>query len=238
MGQPSNSSIIIRTQDRPTLPRTLASVARQTLRPAEIVLVDALGTLAPRAEHEGIPVNFVSAGRRLNRTRAANAGLAAARSGWLLLLDEDDEIEPTHLADLMAAIEREPTCRVAYSQTRLVDAAGATVRIFGGPFNRMALFNSNYIGPNAALFARTLLADGCRYDDEFQLFEDWDFWLQAAMRTGFAFTGRATAIYHASEGESGAGAAGNLDRSKVLAYRDRLARKWAASRQALTLLGG
>jgi glycosyltransferase involved in cell wall biosynthesis len=238
MGEPANSSIIVRTQDRPTLPRTLASIARQTRRPAEIVLVDALGTLAHREEHDGIPLQVVSRGRALSRTRAANAGLAAARAEWLLVLDEDDEIDPTHLEDLSTALRREPLARVAYSQTRLVDAQGDTTRVFGGPFNRAALFQSNYLSNHSALFARTLVAEGCRYDESFPVLEDWDFWLQAAMRTPFAFTGKPTAVYHAGAGSSGAGAGANLDREQLLAHRDRLMRKWASARAALGMAEG
>jgi glycosyltransferase involved in cell wall biosynthesis len=238
MGELSNSSIIVRTQDRPTLPRTLASITRQTRPPAEIVLVDALGTLARRDECEGIPVRFVSHGRPLKRAQAANAGLAAARSDWLLFLDEDDESDFTHLDDLFAALAREPLARVAYSQTRLVDAKGETTRVFGGPFNRAALFQSNYLSNHAVIFARSLVTEGCRYDESFPVLEDWDFWLQAAMRTPFAFTAKATAVYHAAAGSSGAGAGTNLDREQLLAQRDRLMRKWAAARAALGLASG
>jgi glycosyltransferase involved in cell wall biosynthesis len=238
MGELSNSSIIVRTQDRPTLPRTLDSIARQTRRPAEIVLVDALGTLAPRFGHDGVPVHFVSLLRKLSRTEAANAGLASATSQWLLLLDEDDEIEPTHLEDLFAALAREPLARVAYSQTRLVDPAGQADRVFGGPFNRAMLFQSNYISTHSALFARSLVSEGCRYDETFEILDDWDFWLQAAMRTPFAFTGKPTAVYHAAGGASGAGAGGNLDRERLLAHREKLMGKWATARAALGLAGG
>src|SRR5437868_12593608 len=107
MGGLMNCSVIVRTQDRPTLPRTLESIARQTLRPDEIVLVDAVGKLPAPTDHEGIPIRLVTRARALTRTQAANAGISAARGAWMLLLDEDDEIEPTHLRDLMAAIDRE-----------------------------------------------------------------------------------------------------------------------------------
>jgi hypothetical protein len=76
------------------------------------------------------------------------------------------------------------------------------------------------------LFAMSAVADGVRFDEMLPIFEDWDFWVQLARRSAFAFTGRATAIYHATTGQSGAGAAGNLDREAVLAQRERLLRKW------------
>jgi len=229
-------SVIARTVGRPSFQRALDCIAAQTHRPLEIVLVDSRLTQPPTAEFRGIPVNHVRRGK-LERIEAANAGLDAARGEALLFLDDDDEIEPTHVADLAAALSggRE---RAAFSQTRLVDAAGRTERIFGGPFDRMALFRSNYLAIHAVLFERSLLAEGCRFDESLALLEDWDFWLQVSMRTAFAFTGKPTAIYHATRGQSGAGAGGNLDREGLLAQRERLMRKWENARRALAIASG
>lgn len=217
-------SVVTRTMGRPTLPRTLASVAAQSHRPVEIVLVDAAaGGIAMKA-HGGLPVRVVGGGP-YSRPRAANAGLQATRGAWILFLDEDDEIAPGHLANLLAAatVSGLPA---AYSQTQLVDANGPG-RIFGGgPFNRPALLQSNYLAIHAVLFHRSLLATA-RFDESLATFEDWDFWLQLSRHTGFAFTGSPTAIYHAADGASGAGSGANLDREAVLAQREVLMRKWA-----------
>jgi glycosyltransferase involved in cell wall biosynthesis len=230
-------SLIVRTTGRATLERTLGRIAAQTYRPLEIVLVDASGALAPRAEFKDIPVRFVQRGR-LARAPAANAGLDAATGSVLAFLDEDDEIEPAHVEDLVRAMRAARGARVAYSQTRLVDASGRTERIFGGPFNRMALFRSNYLAIHAVAFERSLVAEGCRFDESLAMFEDWDFWLQASMRTAFAFTGNPTAIYHAAAGQSGAGSGANLDREALIAHRERLMRKWEPARRALEAASG
>jgi glycosyltransferase involved in cell wall biosynthesis len=227
-------SVIVRTMSRPELARALDRVAAQTYRPLEIVLVDAAASREPVHEHRGVPVVFVRRGA-LDRPRAANAGLAAARGEAMMLNDEDDEMEPTHLADLVAALGTNRMARVAYSQSRLVDEAGNTARVFGGPFDRRALFRSNYLSSNAGLWERSLVAEGCRFDESFKIFEDWDFWLQCAMRTAFAFTGRPTAIYHGIEGRSGAGAGPNRDRERLLAQRERLMRKWERAIRSLEL---
>ncbi len=218
-------SVIVRTMGRPELARALDSVAAQTHRPLEIVLVDAAAKGLARTGHAGIAVRVTGKGR-LDRAQAANAGLDAAAGEWLMLLDEDDEIEPDHIAQLLAAIAREPFTRAAYSQTRLLDADGRFQRLLGGPYDREALFRSNYLAIHAVLFARSLVADGARFDETFAIFEDWDFWQQLAGRTRFAFTGTPTAIYRAAAGQSGAGGEGNLDRDAVLAQRDRLMSKW------------
>jgi glycosyltransferase involved in cell wall biosynthesis len=228
-------SVIVRTMGRPALSKALDSIAAQTHRPMEIVLVDAAGSGVSYPAHGGLPVRVVRKGA-LDRARAANAGLEAARGGWVMFLDEDDEIEPTHVADLLltAANARVPA---AYSQTRLMAANGEAERLMGGPFDRLALFRSNYLAIHAVLFNRALVTQGCRFDESLAMFEDWDFWLQVAMRTPLAFSGRPTALYYAGDGESGAGSGGNLDREAVLAQREHLMRKWQTAQSALEALG-
>jgi hypothetical protein len=149
----------------------------------------------------------------------------AARGAWIAFLDEDDEIDPAHVASLVATATA-AGMPVAYSQTRMIGAEDAERVFGGGPFDREALLRSNYMAIHAVLFSRAFVDQGLRFDETLATFEDWDFWLQLSARAGFAFTGQPTAIYRAAAGSSGAGAGPNLDRAAVLAQRERLMRKW------------
>lgn len=202
---------------RPSLSRALDSIAAQTHRPMEIVLVDAAGTGVSMASHGGLPVRIVRKGA-VSRARAANAGLEAARGGWVMFLEEDDEIDRTHVADLLLAAAGARVL-AAYSQTRLL-SEGGDIRIVGEPFDRLALFHENYLAMPAVLFNRSLVTQGCRFDEALETLEDWDFWLQVATRTPLAFSGRATA--QSPEAGRDADAEG----------RERLMRKWESAQAA------
>jgi glycosyltransferase involved in cell wall biosynthesis len=226
MNTPPLVSAIVRTVGRPELPRALASLAAQHYRPIEIVIVNAASIPLALPATPGLRRNVIDPGRPLPRPEAANAGLAAARGDWMIFLDEDDAIEADHI-ELLVATAAISGSAVAYSQTRLVDAAGATTRFLGGgPFNREALLRSNYLSIHAVLFSRAFVDAGARFDESFEIFEDWDFWLQLSERCDFAFTGKATAIYSMDSGASGAGGGANQDRERLLAQRERLMRKW------------
>lgn len=181
-------SVIVRSTGRPTLTRTLNSIAAQTHRPIEIVLVEVAGAPVDWSVPEGITVERRAAAG-LDRPAAANAGLAAANGRYVAFLDDDDWYHPHHLHALGAALERTSDARVAYAAIEVVDdrAEGHPVRrwLYDRPFDAVALLAENYIPLNALLVDRTLLAGGTRFDETLPLYEDWDFLIGLSRRTRF-----------------------------------------------------
>jgi len=91
----------------------------------------------------------------------------------------------------------------------------------------------NFIHLSTALFARSLVADGCRFDEAFEIMQDWDFFLQCAQLTPFHFEPRQTFEWRVDLGTSGTGVGGNRDAARFARFRDAIYAKWGARRQAL-----
>ena len=216
-------SVIVRTIGRNTLPRTIESIERQTWRPIEIVLVLARAIPAPEIR-TSLPVKVVGGETARRRSPAANLGMESAAGEWMMFLDEDDAVEPDHVELLLAAAYAAAR-PVAYSQTRLIDTRGYQ-RLMGGPFNRAFLMRSNYLAIHAVLFHRRFVEGGARFDESYEVFEDWDFWLQLMQHTDFAFVMKPTAIYYVDSGISGGGGGANLDRASAVRSHARILDKW------------
>ena len=225
-------SVVVRSQGRPSLARSLASVASQTWRPLEIVIVNA-GTslIVPPPARPGLASRVIGGGP-YDRPRAANAGLDAARGEWIVFLDDDDAFMPDHVESLWRAAAGSGAL-VAYSATQCLDEQGRTAKTLAMDFDRLKLYSLNYIQIGAALFSRTLVAEGCRFDEEFECLQDWDFWLQLAQRTHFVHTGLATNLWSAFSGASGCGMGANSDERQFDRFSELLSRKWKATGTAL-----
>lgn len=202
-------SVIIRSMDRPTLREALDSVALQTYANVEVVVVAACG---PR--HKALPTTcgrfplrqVTDPAGGLTRAAAANAGLDAAIGEYLIFLDDDDWFDPDHLRGLVAALTEAENHRVAYSGVRTVDDRRHPLpTVFNHPFDPIKLLAGNYLPIHGVLFHRSLISEkGCRFDTAFDVYEDWDFWLQLAEQTGFTHVPVISANYRIA-GTSGFG---------------------------------
>lgn len=190
-------SIICRSIGRPELSQALASISAQDYPNLEIILVDAAasGMTAPQSDRE---LRLVTPQAALPRAAAANAGLDAASGELLMFLDEDDWIAADHVSNLANCLRANPDLLAAYSSTRKTDKNGNDLdTVFREPFQPLLLMRDNYIPIHAMLFSASLLEKGCRFDEQFEVYEDWDFWLQLAEHTDFHHLDQVTAFYRA-----------------------------------------
>jgi GT2 family glycosyltransferase len=142
---PELASVIIPNWNGATyLPTCLDALGRQTVADFEIIVVDngsddnSLALLEesyPQARVIALPRNLGYAG-------GCNAGLRAARGETLVILNNDTEVTPTWLAELLSAMDRHPDAGMVTPKVLLWDdratlhTTGDYVRVNGIPDSR------------------------------------------------------------------------------------------------------
>ncbi|MDQ7903576.1 glycosyltransferase family 2 protein [Phytohabitans sp. ZYX-F-186] len=184
---PGSVSVVIPVHDNAgTVAACLRSVAAQTLRPAELILVDDRGrdgaVAVARRTLAGLdlPHRVIAHERNRGAGAARNTGLARATGTWVWFLDSDDEADPRFLARMVeagtaygAGIVACRTRRVGPDGTpREVDEPPWERAVVAGPeAARLLLRNRVRAYPCNKLFRRTALPAGVW--DEGRAYEDF-----------------------------------------------------------------
>ena len=172
----------------------MRSLARQTFRDFEIVIVDdgsrdpeTLRKLAAQGD-AALVIHQANAGP----SAARNAGVRAARGGILFMLDCDDTIEPDFLAETVGLLDASPAdVGMVFSDIRLIGAeSGVSTRYF----NRFDLLFTNTLSSGLVMRREAFDAAG-GYDEAMRDgYEDWDFSLRLA-RAGYRGVRLAKPLY-------------------------------------------
>lgn len=203
MGEPL-VTVVIRTTGRPELSEALCSVAAQTYSRIEVILVDVegKGSIALDEGCGNFEVRLISSGTHLSRGAAANVGLDAARGDYMVFLDDDDWFLSDHVACLVSAVSESESARAAYVgiECRRRNNLGMweRVHVFNEPYNPTRLLLENFLPIHAVLFERALLGKQLRFEETFQVYEDWDFWIPLSQLTTLVQVDRVTAVYRIS----------------------------------------
>lgn len=197
-------TILTRTLGRPCLAEAAASVAAQTLRPREWLVVDASGAgLRPPAAGD-VPVRVVGAGERLPRSRAANLGLDRAEGARAMFLDDDDLLAPDAVRILTAALDALPGPALAYGNVRAESGGLPSPDRFALDYADLLLLRRNVFPNNAAMFDLAPLREhAIRVDETLDWFEDWDFWIRLSAHVPFHHVPHEVATYRMGLSESG-----------------------------------
>ena len=201
-------SVIVRTKDRPVLlQETLKSIIEQQHRPIEVVLVnDGGGDVFDIANSmlgsvQDVALQYISNKSPAGRSKAANYGLNAASGVFSLFLDDDDVLDATHISQLLAAhLENFPNGQLGathcIAKAMLFDEQGnGTLLSYQGEAVTLErLLYQNCLPIMTVLFS-TQVREFAQFDEQFDLFEDWDFWLQLIQRCSFHFIDQKSCVY-------------------------------------------
>lgn len=198
--------VLVRTMGRSTLGRAVASALAQQgvsvrvlIQPAQGLPLDGavLGVSGTDPRCEVLP----QAGA-LPRAQAANQLLRATQADAFLFLDDDDWLEPGHLAALQTALLQHPEAVAVHTGARIEQAGGAE----GGqylapdPVDADALLLTNRLAIHSVLVRRQAVEDpALRFDEGLACFEDWDFWCQLVERGPLVAVAQTTAVYCLSD---------------------------------------
>ncbi len=199
-------SIIVRTKDRPVLlKRALQSIADQTYRPVEVVLVNDGGCDLDVDELKAIlgdiTINYVRLEKNKGRAYAANVGVENVHGDYVGFLDDDDEFYPEHIQVLTEKL-KDDDLKIAYTDAEMVFAEFQDEEMvemfryvyYSHEFSPAALLIQNYIPFMCLLFPRNIF-DETRFDEAFDIFEDWVFLIQLSQKYWFRHIKKVTAKY-------------------------------------------
>lgn len=207
-------SIVIRSMARDCLREALQSVANAGFMPVEIILVNACGghhelSFAFEDRHSFRIVN--QDGSALDRSSAANLGLAESTGDFVLFLDDDDLIDVDHLERLFVCLNENPLAIAAYTGTRLLDTQGQVIREQNELWELDRLLGMNFLPIHSVMFRAARVRGQIFFDATLLLMEDWYFWSQLALQGKFIRLNGCSATYRLQHGESGLSAKRDKD---------------------------
>ena len=180
-------SVVIPTYNRAAfIEATLQSVLNQTYPHYEIIVVDNCST----DNTEELLQPYISAGQiyfikheqNFERARSRNTGMSVARGDFVTLLDSDDFMYPTNLADAAEYARANPEIKCFHNLYEFVDSERNTLRRQPLPplKNQLkAIAGGNFMACIGDFIYREIY-EQYKFDVTPELTggEDWEFWLR------------------------------------------------------------
>jgi glycosyltransferase involved in cell wall biosynthesis len=193
LNMPKVSVIIPAYNAMEYLPETFETVAGQTFKDFEVIVVndgstDEIECWAARVTD---PRFRLISQENLGLAGARNTGIAHAQGDYIAFLDADDLWDPTKLAKQVTVLEENAEVGLVYTWVALTDAQGKfTGRIFkntaeGDVWSQLTERNLVECG-SVAMVRRSCFETVGVFDCNLRSFvEDWDMWLRIASRYPF-----------------------------------------------------
>lgn len=185
----------------PYLRERIDSVLGQTYRDFEVIILDdcspddsreVIDGYRGRPEVTHVVYNETNSGSTF---RQWHKGFGLAQGEYIWIAESDDYADPHFLERCMEPFERDPGCVLAYTESRLVDAAGTPLPrqlvsarnlgqecdIWDGPafVKSNMLFHNVVYNASMAVFRKSAIPSDERYM-RFRMNGDWLFWCEVA----------------------------------------------------------
>jgi len=209
-------SVILPTRDRPAYLRAAAeSVLAQTLRPAELVVVDDGSRDCAARVLDALPQSGTFPVRRLRGPRsgpaaARNAGLRKAVGELVAFLDDDDVWLPEKLEWQARWFAARPSLGLVGTDcVRTHDPAGEQFGLGKQPrrlrrVSRGALLRGNRLAMSSVVARRECFSEcGC-FEESLSLAQDWDMWLRIGARWTIGIVPAPLTLYRLHGGQRSA----------------------------------
>ena len=182
----------------PTVARALASIAAQSVRPKEVVVVDDGSTDDTVAQVAAMAGRMNGVALRLFRQRnlgagaARNRAVAAASGHWLAFLDSDDEWLAAKLERSLAVNEAGDLIMSSHNLFNvgpegetLNDSRARWLRDPGDPYR--TLFLRGFISSSTVLVRRDAVVAAGGFDPSLRSAQDYELWLAVLAGAGGRF---------------------------------------------------
>lgn len=205
-------TVIVPTHNRPALlQRTLQSLIAQTYTDFTVIVVDDSASYVPPyaelAQLRGRYHYLIRSGTPGPAT-SRNMALSLAQSRYVMFLDDDDTLQPTHLASLAAQLSAtQPAMAFCdftvqhEDRTQQPPAPLEAETISLADVTVDSVFVRNRI-PNSCVVYRSDVLRDIRHDASLQLYEDWDFLLQCLHQHTLVHIPVASVVIHKSSADA------------------------------------
>lgn len=229
--RPLSVSVVIPAYQRQDLVgRAVTSALAQSPPPQEVIVVDDASTDSTAAVAEAAGARVIRLAVNSGEGAARNAGIEAASTPWIALLDSDDEWLPGHLNRVWQA-------KSGYVLVSDSCITSRTRGYHGNPYWRPrvlrtpadAVWPGNPTPPSCALFARSsaLAIGGFR---SLPLAADLDFWMRLLEHGPGLSLSDIGCIYHEHGGNISAGRGGEMRAAVDRLVDEATGRAWNDSR--------
>ncbi|MGD7053726.1 glycosyltransferase family 2 protein [Sutcliffiella horikoshii] len=221
-------SVVIPTYNRLTkLSELMEALVLQTRKDFEVIVVNDGGESVDSLKeyYPELGLTTIDLMENVKHVQARNIGVSFAKGEFIMLIDDDDLIVPTHIETMLEKIK---DADLVYSDVEIVHyekkngvREAKTRHLFAYELDLAAMRRFSTFVPSGCLY-RSYLHDRIgKFDPEMKNYWDWDFFLRVSERFTVARSEVAGVLYDFSEENSNQ----SKDLNSMRFYLDRLSDK-------------